>query len=105
FCGSTFGTIPNDPESFKFITVRLCDVAVVDMNDRFCGNHSFHLPQISGSRCGRSDLFKMPGQTIHNIDLSGRFMELVNDVGEQAASGKFYLRKLKFFFSTGRYLM
>ena len=30
FFGGTFGIIPNNPKSFKFMTVRLCHVAVID---------------------------------------------------------------------------
>ena len=29
----------------------------------------------------------MPGKTVNDVDLSGRFMQLVNDIGEQAAAG------------------
>ena len=35
FCVSASGAVPDNAESFKFIAVRLHDVTVIDVDDRF----------------------------------------------------------------------
>ena len=87
FCGGALGTIADNPKSLKFITDRLCHIAVIDMNDRFRRNHLPDLLQISCSRGARNAFFEMPSEAFHNIYFFDRFMEIVRNIGEQAALG------------------
>ena len=57
------------------------------MDDRLIGAPFFHQSQISFQGIFRSSFSEMPGKTVNDVDLSGRFMQLVNDIGEQAAAG------------------
>ena len=61
FCGGTFRTITNDTQSFKFISVRLCNITVINMNDWFIGNPFFNCLKIGNSGFLRNALFKMSG--------------------------------------------
>ena len=67
FCGGTFRTIPDDPKRFKFVTVKLCHVAVIDMNDRVRRDPLFYLLEISRGGEEWSTFFKMAGEAMHNI--------------------------------------
>ncbi len=47
----------------------------------------FHSLEIRNGNRGRDSFFKMLGKAVHGINLLGRLMELVDDVGEQTAFG------------------
>ena len=38
FCICAFGAVPDKSEGFKMISVRLCDVGIIDMDNRLIGN-------------------------------------------------------------------
>ena len=69
------------------MAVRLCDIAVIDMDHGLVRQPLFHLPEIRGGCRSWNAFFKMSGQAVGDIDFSGRLMQLVNDVCQQAASG------------------
>ena len=61
FGGGTFRTITNDTKSFKFISVRFCNIAVINVNDWFIGNPFFNCLKIGNRGFLRNSLFKMSG--------------------------------------------
>ncbi len=59
FCGSAFGTITYPAKRFKFITVRVNNIAVVDMDSRLSRPSLFNLCEISFQSFSGSALGKM----------------------------------------------
>ena len=56
-----------------FVTVRLDNIAVIDMDDRLIGAPFFHLSQISFQGIFRSSFSEMAGKTVN--DIFGVFFE------------------------------
>ena len=79
------GTIADNSKSLKFISVRLCHITVIDMNDRVRRSHLFHLLEISRCSQGRCAFFETPGEAFHNIYFFGGLMKMIRNIGEQTA--------------------
>ena len=61
FCGSAFRTIPDNTQSFEFITVRFYNVAVIHKDHRLSRHHLFYLLEIGSSRKCRGSFIKVSG--------------------------------------------
>lgn len=86
FCVSTFRTIPDYTESFKFIAVRFYNVTVIDVNDGFGRNPFMDRSKIRFQRSGWNTLIQMSGKTLNGINLFGTFMKLIDNVSQKAAA-------------------
>ena len=73
-CRCAFRTIPDPSEGLEFMTVRLYDITVIDMDDRLAGAPFFNLGQIGVQGIFRSPFCQMFGKAVNDIYFSGRFM-------------------------------
>lgn len=107
FCGRTFGTVTHPAEGFKFVTVRLYDIAVIDMDDRLVRTPFFNLNQGRNESLLWYSFCQIAGKTVYGINFFGGFQQAVSNVREQAAvrnkhtvnhvSSKFSIRSGKSF--------
>lgn len=85
FCAP--GTIPDKTESFKFITVGFDDVGVINMDNRLCRDPFMDQGQIRADGFWRGTLVQMPSKPFRRIYFFSIFMEVINDIGEEATAG------------------
>ena len=80
--------IPDKSQDFKLSSIRLHDIAVIDMHDRFIWDPFTDGRQIGvQSFCG--DAFaQVSGEPFHRIDLFGILMELADNICKEAAAGR-----------------
>ena len=83
----TFGTIPDNIESFKFIAIWLYDITVIDMNNRFVRDPFTDRGKIGMQGFYRGAVIQMPCKPFYGIDLFRRFMKLINDIRKKTAAG------------------
>ena len=83
--------IPDKSQGFKFSSIRLHDIAVIDMHDRFIWDLFTDGRQIGvQSFCG--DAFvQVSGEPFHRIDLFGILMKLADNICQEAAAGSEYV--------------
>ena len=87
FGGSAFRAVADDAEGLKLIAVRLDDVTVIDQDDRGGRAPFFDLGKVSLKGLQRNAFCKMSGKAVDGMDLFGRLMEAVGNIGEEAALG------------------
>ena len=86
FGSSTFRAVSdNKSESLKFVTIRLCNVSVINVYNRFLRSPFTDSSKIRFKSCGGSAVVLMSGQPFNRIDLFSVFVKMVNDVGKEAA--------------------
>ena len=84
---STSGTIPNNPQEFKMISLRLYHIAVVDMDDWFRGGNAANIPQVVCQRFLRNPTRQMIRKPIHRVPLFRILLKPLADLRQQTAFG------------------
>lgn len=87
FCVCAFGAISDKAQGFKSASIRLRNVAVVDVDNGVVRDPLGNGGEIGLQGLGGNALIQMSGEAFYRIDLFGLFMEPVYDVSQQTAAG------------------
>lgn len=82
----TFRSIPDNTKGFEFISVRFYNITVIDMYNWLCGNPFFDNLKLRVNSRYRSPLFQMHGEAVNSVNLFSRFVKLVCNICQEAAS-------------------
>ena len=87
FCIGAFRTIPDNAESFKVPSVRLCDIGIIDKDDRLGRGHGAYEGEVRFKCRFRGTLIEMSGEAVNRVDLFSLFVKAVYDISEKTAVG------------------
>lgn len=90
FCVCTVGSVPDKAKGVKFAAAWFHDITVIDMDDGFVRDLFADGVKVGSLRFSRNAFIQMSGDPFYGIDLFGWFVELVYNVGQEAAPGSEY---------------